>query len=206
MIIKVCGMRDAENIRAVEQVGIDWMGFVCSAKSPRFVSTCPAYLPDSVQRVGVFVNATEQEITEKVSRLKLDILQLHGEETPAFCVYIHQRTGLPILKAISIRDEEDFQLALPYQYLTCLHAFVFDTKCGTGGGSGRKFDWRILEAYQGTKPFLLAGGIAPQDAADILTLRHPLLLGVDLNSRFETAPAMKDVKALESFIKQLSHK
>lgn len=206
MIVKVCGMRDAQNIRAVEQLDVDWMGFICAPQSPRYVSQRPAFLPSKAQRIGVFVNASEQEIQEKVEQLGLNILQLHGQETPSYCEHIHHLTGLPILKAIAIQSEEDFQQALPYQNLPCVQAFVFDTKCSTGGGSGTKFDWHILDAYQGAKPFLLAGGIAPEDATDLLVINHHQLLGVDLNSRFECAPAMKDVERLKYFINQLSPK
>lgn len=201
MIIKVCGMRDAENIRAVETLGIDWMGFICWPKSPRDVKERPAYLP-ACTRVGVFVDAEIDYIKSKIKQLGLNRLQLHGKETPERCQEIAKVTGLPITKAISIRSVEDLQHVSAYEGIA--DHFLFDTKCKCVGGSGEQFDWDILQNYHGSLPFLLAGGIGPEDALRVLHFSHPKFAGIDLNSRFEKEPALKDAEGLKLFLNQLN--
>jgi len=196
MRIKICGMRDPENIRAVEEkVKPDMMGFIFWKGSKRCVTEVPAYLPQCT-RVGVFVNPTEEEVLQKVKDFGLNALQMHGEESPDFCRRIKEVTGLPIIKAISVSSEEVFKDAMFYDIAS---AFLFDTKCKCVGGSGEQFNWDILQHYKGDTPFLLAGGIGPGDEEKVRRWRHPRWIGIDLNSRFETAPALKDVEALAKF-------
>lgn len=195
-------MRDAENIRAAEALGPDMMGFILWERSPRHVAEVPAYLP-ACTRVGVFVDAPVAYIAEQAKAMGLNRIQLHGHETPEFCQEVHRATGLPITKAISVRTPEDIALHRAYDDLPAVDLYLFDTKCTCVGGSGEQFDWDVLQHYQGEKPFLLAGGIGPDDADRLRTFHHPRMAGIDLNSRFETAPAQKDIALLDSFLRNL---
>ncbi len=200
MIVKVCGMRDAENIRAVEKISPDWMGFICWQKSSRHVSELPPYLPKCT-RVGVFVDADIWYIQEMILLLGLNRIQLHGKETPDQCREIALATGLPVTKAISVLTWEDVQKAHAYEGI--VDYILFDTKCKCVGGSGEQFDWDVLQAYNGNTPFLLAGGIGPGDEERVKSFTHPCFAGIDLNSRFELSPAIKDAKQLETFIRNI---
>ena len=207
MIIKVCGMREPENIRAVEATGTDWMGFIFFQKSPRFVENVPDYLPQQSKRVGVFVNASIDEIVEKIKPFQLQLIQLHGRETPAFCRELRHRipADMKIIKMIPIATRNDIQMA--DSYTNDVDYFLFESKIptngGTYGGSGQQFDWSILQRYQGNVPFLLTGGIGEEDAEQIANFHHPQFIGIDLNSRFETAPALKDTKKIRAFVDKI---
>ena len=199
MIVKICGMREGENITDVERLQPDMMGFICWAGSKRYVETRPSYLP-AIPRVGVFVDAAIEEIVQKVSLLGLTHLQLHGNESPGFCRTVSQVTGLPILKALPIVEESDFANCSAYVAESSVDMLLFDTKCDRHGGCGKQFNWDILQSYKHAKPFLLAGGIGPDDAHRILAIRHPAFAGVDLNSQFESRPGVKDINKLKHFI------
>ena len=219
MIIKVCGMRDAENIREVESVGIDMMGFICWEGSPRFVREVPAYLP-RCPRVGVFVNPTLEYVKKCSQAFGFSFIQLHGTESPDFCQAVRQETGCKVIKTISIdlsqtsRPSPNLSLvgrganttgdsnnSSPYKGEVGRGSLLlFDTKCKTMGGSGRQFNWDILSGYRGEVPFLLSGGIGPEDAERLRQWHHPKCLGIDINSRFETAPGIKDINKIKSFI------
>lgn len=203
MIVKVCGMRDAENIREVEALGVDWMGFVFHRTSPRFVGELPDYLPQRAKRVGVFVDETEEQIMETVQLFRLDMVQLHGRETSDFCSRIRSK-GLKVIKAINVQNRFPSEEVSFYEG-TCDY-FLFDTKTPLPGGSGQKFDWSSLSAYRGTTPFLLSGGISPDDADRVEAFVHERCIGIDLNSRFETSPACKDTHLLQSFIDKIKRK
>lgn len=202
MIVKVCGMRQADNIRAVEESGADWMGFICYARSPRFVADTPSYLPHRAKRVAVFVNESIDSILARVATLKPNYLQLHGTETPEFCRQLHER-GFHIIKAFAPRAASDFERTVPY--LPFCDYLLFDTPCTGYGGSGKTFDWELLEHYHGNVPFLLSGGIRPDSLEALKRFRHPRWAGIDLNSGFETAPAIKDAVALSTFIQQIKN-
>ena len=196
MMIKVCGMRDAENIREVEAMGIDLMGFIFWPKSSRYVSERPAYLPTKCKRVGVFVDEDIEKVRHIADDYALGYIQLHGHESPEYCVLLK---GHKLIKAFNIATKEDLEATKPYEGL--VDYFLFDTKGKSVGGNGEKFDWTVLEAYQDDTPFLLSGGIGPDDAQRVKAFNHPKCIGIDLNSRFETAPAIKDVNKLKEFIK-----
>ena len=202
MIIKVCGMRDALNIREVESLGVDMMGFMCWNGSKRFVSLKPDYLPD-VCRVGVFVNPTVDEVVSKVRELGLNRIQLHGAETPEQCRTIHKATGLPIMKAVSIESQDDFSQCSAYDRADGVDMFLFDTKCSGWGGSGQEFDWSLLDSYDGSNPFILAGGIGPGAEERVVAIDHPKFRGIDLNSQFEVEPALKEISKLSVFINNI---
>jgi phosphoribosylanthranilate isomerase len=196
-------MREPENIRAVEEKAHpDMMGFIFWKGSKRYVSEPPAYLPECT-RVGVFVNPTEDEVLQKVKDFGLNAIQLHGQETPDFCRTIKKRTSMPIIKAFSIGEGDALRFTLhASRYEEIADLFLFDTKCKCVGGSGEQFDWDILHCYKGETPFLLSGGIGPGDEEKVKRWHHPRWVGIDLNSRFETAPAYKDVETLAKFVRE----
>ena len=198
MIGKVCGMRDAENIHEVEALGIDLIGFIFWPKSSRYVSERPAYLPTNCKRVGVFVDE-DIEVVKKIAQdYALDYIQLHGNETPDYCALLK---GHKLIKAFNIATAEDFVKTKPYEGI--VDYFLFDTKGKSVGGNGEKFDWSVLDDYHGTTPFILSGGIGPDDTARIRSFHHPQLAGIDLNSKFEDAPALKNIQKLKTFLEQL---
>ena len=198
LTIKVCGMRDSDNIRAVEQLGADWLGFIFWPKSSRYVDEKPAYLPTRCKRVGVFVDEDIRTVRQKADDYALDIIQLHGHESPA---YVSQLRQWKVIKAISVGSRNDLATSKAYEGL--VDYFLFDTKCKTVGGSGEHFDWTVLDAYDGHTPFLLSGGIGPDDAERILAFSHPRCVGIDVNSRFELSPGLKDAHQLREFIKKI---
>ena len=202
MIVKVCGMRDGDNIREVEQLSIDWMGFIFYPKSSRYVSEVPAYLPTKCKRVGVLVDASTDEIIKKIHDFYLDAIQLHGNESPEQISHLLSLTShLSIIKAFNIATAEDLKSTASYTGLA--DYFLFDTKGPSVGGNGEKFDWSVLSNYEGDTPFLLSGGIGPDDAARVSSFRHPKCVGIDLNSKFESSPAFKDVTTLSRFLNEI---
>ena len=198
-LIKVCGMRDAENIREVEALGIDLMGFIFWPKSSRYVSERPSYLPKKCKRVGVFVNEDIEQVKHIAADYALDYIQLHGSESPG---YVQQLHDWQVIKAISVSSRDDIATFKDYEGL--VDYFLFDTKCTCMGGSGQQFDWSVLDSYDGNTPFLLSGGIGPDDAERVKAFHHGKCIGVDLNSKFELSPALKDINKLQEFIKELS--
>ena len=246
-------MRDADNIREVEALGIDLMGFIFWNGSKRFVCHKPTYLPTHCQRVGVFVNEDIEQVKRLVEEYALDYIQLHGHESPA---YINQlkyslsigcspafypsgspshlpfswggvgelsegqknsigcspyqgelskglRGSLSIIKAFNIADPSDFEQTKAYE--GAAHFFLFDTKGKSVGGNGEQFDWNILDNYNGNTPFILSGGIGPDDASRIMAFKHPKCIGIDLNSRFEITPGLKDINKLKTFIQTIKN-
>ena len=222
MVIKVCGMRDAQNIREVSQLGVDMIGMIFYPKSPRYVemqSSHAGIIPDYVKediniksakspaRVGVFVDDMVQNIVTRVVNYRLDYVQLHGNEPREMCENLRLtldpdiRPGIKIIKAISVSDASDIQKYK--EYVGAVDLFLFDTKCKTVGGSGQQFDWQVLEQYDGEVPFLLSGGIGPEDASRLHAFHHPKCIGIDLNSRFEIEPGVKDAEKLKGFLNEI---
>lgn len=206
MLIKVCGMREPENIRQLQELAVDWIGLIFYPRSPRFFGgddRAVAALdtlrerPHPPRTVGVFVNASVEQMMETATRYRLDYLQLHGAESPDTC-YALQKRGWAVIKAFSIATEEDLQQAAAYEGR--VDYFLFDTKCEGYGGSGRVFDWNVLSAYFGATPFLLSGGIRPESLDALLRFSHPRWAGIDLNSGFEIRPGEKDIDRLRAFI------
>ena len=221
--IKVCGMRDADNVRAVAALDIDFLGFIFYPKSPRYAqkavpetelmtNTATASRRNDMvmrkpQRVGVFVDETPQAIIAHIHNDQLDYVQLHGHELPEMIDHLKRAVisdnhhSLKVIKAFSISKPDDLLQTKAYEGIADL--FLFDTPTESYGGSGKKFDWQMLQAYDGHTPFLLSGGIGPEDIDRIRTFEHPQCIGIDLNSRFETAPGIKDVEALRRFTENL---
>ena len=200
MIFKVCGMRDPENIRRIDLSGADWMGFVFYPPSPRRVESLPAFMPEYARRVGVFVDEPVENIQVRAKEFGLDYLQLHGSESPDDCLRLQDR-GLRVIKAFRIGTAGDLEATAAYE-AACSY-FLFDTKTPAYGGSGKTFDWTVLDAYTGSTPFLLSGGLDAECAEAVKRFAHPRFAGVDLNSGFETAPAVKDAGKLEKFIPKI---
>ena len=209
-LIKVCGMREAENIRAVEALGIRLMGFIFWPKSSRYVAGRPAYLPTQCKRVGVFVDEAIKTVKRIADDYALDYIQLHGHESPdyirtlrAACSICGCATAVPrLIKAFNIATIADLEQIAPYTGL--VDYFLFDTKGPSVGGNGQQFDWSVLSAYNDDTPFLLSGGIGPDDAQRLSAFHHEKCIGIDLNSRFELAPGLKDVAALHKFLNELN--
>ena len=206
LVIKVCGMREAENIREVEALGIDWMGLIFWPKSSRYVSEMPDYLPQDVKRVGVFVNEDLDTVKKKADDYALDLIQLHGSESPDYVRALKTPSSInpltsSIIKAFNIATAGDFEQTKDYEGL--VDYFLFDTKGPSVGGNGVQFDWDVLKDYHGKTPFLLSGGIGPDDAERIHAFHHPQCIGIDLNSRFELSPGLKDINKLKTFIQAL---
>jgi phosphoribosylanthranilate isomerase len=195
-------MREADNIRAVDALSIDFMGFIFWPHSSRYVAALPACLPQRAKRVGVFVDADMADLLQHAAQYGLHAVQLHGHENPAYVRQLRASVGqLTVIKAFNIATPNDLEQTVPYEGLA--DYFLFDTKGPSVGGNGKQFDWTVLNAYNGTTPFLLSGGIGPDDAPRIRSFHHPLLAGIDLNSRFETSPAVKDINQLNNFIKTI---
>ena len=207
-------MRDADNIRDISALGVDMIGLIFYPPSPRYVQQfssgagiIPDYAPDMGKtplRVGVFVDDMPQNIVTRVYNYKLDYIQLHGNEPRETLENLRAtidpdiKPKVKIIKAISVSSAEDIKKYK--EYVGAADLFLFDTKCKTVGGSGELFDWQVLQAYDGDVPFLLSGGIGPDDAERIQNFHHPKCIGIDLNSKFEIEPALKDVEKLKQFL------
>lgn len=207
-------MRDADNIRDISALGVDMIGLIFYPPSPRYVQQfssgagiIPDYAPDMGKtplRVGVFVDDMPQNIVTRVYNYKLDYIQLHGNEPRETLENLRAtidpdiNPNIKIIKAISVSSAEDIKKYK--EYVGAADLFLFDTKCKTVGGSGEQFDWQVLQAYDGDVPFLQSGGIGPDDAERIKNFHHPKCIGIDLNSKFEIEPALKDVEKLKQFL------
>lgn len=207
-------MRDADNIRDISALGVDMIGLIFYPPSPRYVQQfssgagiIPDYAPDMGKtplRVGVFVDEMPQNIVTRVYNYKLDYIQLHGNEPRETLENLRAtidpdiKPKIKIIKAISVSSGEDIKKYK--EYVGAADLFLFDTKCKTVGGSGEQFDWQVLQAYDGDVPFLLSGGIGPDDAERVKNFHHPKCIGIDLNSKFEIEPALKDVEKLKQFL------
>jgi phosphoribosylanthranilate isomerase len=204
MKIKICGMKFPENVQAVAALQPDFMGFIFYPKSPRYaepldVATLNA-LPKSIKKIGVFVNDSLENILTLVYKYSLDGVQLHGSENSEVCKKLKD-VGLIVLKAFPIAEVYNFRVTKAYEGV-CDY-FLFDTKTDAYGGSGLKFNWGMLDKYVGETPFLLSGGITSDDAEAILQIEHPKLAGIDLNSKFELSPGLKNVELLSGFINEI---
>jgi phosphoribosylanthranilate isomerase len=207
MIIKVCGMRDCQNIHEVAKLKPNMMGFIFYPKSKRYVgedfepASLQTVMPE-VQTVGVFVNEETDRVIALSRRYKLDFVQLHGNESPYMCEEIKEK-GIKVLKAFGIHADFDWKILNPY--IGACDYFLFDTNTQNYGGSGQKFDWNILHNYKLQYPFILSGGIGPEDVETIKKIKHLQLAGIDLNSCFEIEPGFKDILKLQTFMKALNN-
>nr|WP_295872162.1 phosphoribosylanthranilate isomerase [uncultured Chitinophaga sp.] len=202
MRIKVCGITRAADLQGLTDNQVDYAGFIFYEKSPRFaankIDARTVRETTGIRKVGVFVNATAEQIQRTVADYALDMVQLHGDETPAFCATI--RETVPVIKAFRIGDNADWETLLA-PYVPVTDYFLFDTASVKGyGGTGERFNWELLQQYPFDHPFLLSGGITPEDADIIRELELPALFAVDINSKFEDAPGIKNMEKVTLFV------
>jgi phosphoribosylanthranilate isomerase len=196
--IKVCGLINQENIDLLDELSLDYIGNIFFAKSPRNIT---APVESKVEKVGVFVNEDLGEIIFRIEAFGLSVVQLHGGESNAVCELVKE-FGVEVWKVLSIDEEFDLKELNNYP---AADLFLLDTKSPKHGGTGKKFDWRILEKINAESPkdFYLSGGIGESDAKEIKELKLNRLIGLDLNSKFEDEPGIKNIDKLKSFLKEL---
>lgn len=201
--MKVCGMRDAENINGLVKIAPDFMGMIFYDQSPRYVRHIAAEviesIPPSIKKTGVFVNADFSEIMKAVLSYQLQAVQLHGDEEVSLVKRLRNE-GLIVIKVFRIMDQlpdllDDFEGEVDY--------FLFDTRAKAYGGTGHHFDWSALKKYKHQTPYFLSGGLRIEDIQEIKSLKLPRLVGLDVNSKFETAPGMKDLNMVRELKKKL---
>ena len=206
MLTKICGLSDPESIRQLAALHPSMMGFIFYAFSPRnacaLLPSVVDEIPPEIERVGVFVDAPLDHIFHVADRYGLSTIQLHGKESADTCRELRAH-GLKVMKAFGIEDTVDWETLRPYE--GNVDRFIFDTATAYHGGSGRKFDWSVLNDYTLTTPFLLSGGIGPDDAQAVreAAASLPLMAGVDINSRFETRPGCKSPELVKAFMAAL---
>ncbi|WP_339879804.1 phosphoribosylanthranilate isomerase [uncultured Algoriphagus sp.] len=208
MKIKVCGMRNIDNIQnLIQEVNPDWMGLIFYSKSSRYVleDSAESIQKANVPKVGVFVNESIELVLKKVEEFNLSAIQLHGEESAEYVRELKWISDKKIWKVISVRETVDWDTLK--DYLGLIEYFLFDTATAQHGGSGKRFNWRVLEEYPFEEGFILSGGLDEGSASEILELaeKMPQLIGVDLNSKFEDAPGVKNIEKLKSFKRKLDH-
>ncbi|REG99738.1 phosphoribosylanthranilate isomerase [Flavobacterium aquicola] len=205
MKLKICGMKYPDNMLEVGLLLPDYMGFIFWQKSARYFDGEMPDLPKSIKKTGVFVNESIQGIEEKVIKYDLQAIQLHGQESVAFCSEIKTKFGasVEIIKVFSADENFDFSVLEPYE--SVCDYFLFDTKGKLPGGNGTTFDWKILENYPSSKPFFLSGGIGIEEldsVAAILKTDLPIY-AIDVNSKFEIEPGLKNINLVRT-IRELS--
>jgi len=225
MKLKICGMKYEDNMIAISELQPDYLGFIFYKKSTRFFDTSIPEIPKGIKKTGVFVNASQEEILNKVQVYDLQAVQLHGSESVKFCEELQEKLNsiaddemlnqvqhdnfnmyIEIIKVFSIKDEFDFTTLKPYEAF--VDYFLFDTKGKLPGGNGVTFDWTVLENYPSKKPFFLSGGIGletlPKLEEFLKSKASNYCYALDINSKFEIAPGLKNVEELERFKKVIS--
>lgn len=204
MKLKVCGMKYQDNIKAVAALQPDYLGFIFHEKSARYFKGDLPAIPSTIKKVGVFVDADLKEVIKLIKTHKLQIVQLHGSESPEYCKNLKSQ-GVEIIKVFSIKDQFDFDNLKPYESVCGF--YLFDTKGKLPGGNGYTFDWTVLKNYTSSKPYFLSGGIGLQELENIKAFLNKkeskLCHAIDVNSQFETAPGLKNIEKLKEFKSQL---
>ncbi|TDN88730.1 phosphoribosylanthranilate isomerase [Salegentibacter sp. 24] len=206
-------MKNPENISKVARLQPDYMGFIFYKKTPRHFDAEIPEIPSKIKKTGVFVNEAIDVILEKVKKHDLNAIQLHGEESAAFCAelkILFTQTPVEIIKVFSANDDFDFKLLKDFENV--IDYFLFDTKGKNKGGNGITFNWEILKNYPSNRPFFLSGGIGPQEVEEIKELqtyflkkgKDNLLYAIDVNSKFEDQPGQKNIENLEGFLKEFN--
>lgn len=207
--VKVCGMTQAAQVNELDAMGVEFAGFIFYPKSPRYVFRhMPALeikkIKGKINKVGVFVNATKEEILKTVDDCGLYLVQLHGDETPKFCESIADY--ITVVKAFRIGVDENIEWKIR-NYVDVCDMYMFDTATSQYGGSGKKFNWQLLKELSFNKPFFLSGGIQPEDAEDLRSFQQwkvsKDLFAVDINSGFEVTPGIKNMPVLHQFLKTI---
>ena len=202
MKLKICGMKYPDNILEVGSLLPDYMGFIFWDKSARYFDGVIPQLPKSIKKVGVFVNETAEIILAKAQKYDLQAIQLHGQESVEFCQELKEnlkQVQIKIIKVFSVDDSFDFEVLKPFE--TVCDYFLFDTKGKLPGGNGTTFDWKVLEKYPSSKPFFLSGGIGIEEmeAVNEISKTNLPLYAIDVNSKFEIEPGLKNTEKLNSF-------
>lgn len=208
MRIKVCGMTRLDQIAALDEMGVEFAGLIFYPKSPRYIKRFHLSAIDlkreklQISRVGVFVNETADEILRVVDEWRLHMVQLHGDESPKFCEQISDH--ITTIKAFRIGKNENIDWKI-HPYRESVDMFLFDTVGVSYGGNGEQFDWKLLEEANIQKPFFLSGGIGPEDEKRVLEFAEGQrnLFSLDVNSRFETAPGIKDLNLITPFVRAI---
>jgi phosphoribosylanthranilate isomerase len=210
MRIKVCGLTNANQVRQLNELGIEFAGFNFYKRSPRYVhktmpSTAIKKMRSKINKVGVFVDEDADELLRTVDDCGLYLVQLHGNESPRYCEKISNY--ITVIKVFRLLDDDNVEWKIK-DYYDAADMFMFDTETPAFGGSGKKFNWQILKDIKINKPFFLAGGISPEDADEIKKFEQQTaakdLFAIDINSKFEVMPGMKDVDLVKTFRKKLS--
>jgi len=204
MKLKVCGMKYQDNILEVSALNPDYMGFIFYEKSPRRISEPAPEVPKNIKKVGVFVNASTDTITKNIDEFGLNVVQLHGDETAEFCKNIRTK-NIEIIKVFSVKNNFNFNKLKPFE--AHVDYFLFDTKGPNPGGNGYCFDWSILENYDSKTPYFLSGGIGLEEIETLNEFKNSAAAkqcyAIDVNSKFEIKPALKDSIKLKKFIERL---
>jgi phosphoribosylanthranilate isomerase len=204
--VKVCGLRYPDNIQQLIRLKPDFMGFILFPGSKRYVGDnyiLENGIPKTIKKVGVFVNAVIKDVIHWINRLNLDMVQLHGSEPPEYCNEIHD-LGIKVIKSFGI--DQNFEFSVLEEFEPFCHYFLFDTISPHHGGSGQKFDWALLQKYDGDIPVFLSGGIEPDDAETIKNFNLKKISGIDINSRFEISPGLKDINLISEFLEKIRSK
>lgn len=203
--IKICGLKHPDNIREVMALQPDYIGFICYPGSKRFVDKLnPNWVNGlkGVKKTGVFVNADIHDVKAAIEQYGFQAIQLHGVETPAYCASL-KNPGVEIIKAFGVNEQFDWTTTNAYENVA--DYYLFDTKSDQHGGTGKHFNWALLEGYTGTKSFFLSGGISAENIANALQLSDDRLYALDLNSRFETTPGTKDIALLRNTLQTINN-
>ena len=195
-------MRNPQNITDIAALNPDYLGFIFYEKSKRYVGevfdeAATYHLPKGIKKIGVFVNASMEYVLSKVKRYGLDLVQLHGEESPEFCRDL-QRNNIPVIKVFAVGQTFDFSVLEPYK--PHCNYFLFDTKGKEKGGNGTVFNWEVLKDYDNEKPFFLSGGLSLENVGKVKELQGLNIVAIDVNSGFEVAPALKDVEKVKQLM------
>lgn len=208
MRIKVCGMTQKEQVESLSALGVSFAGFIFYPKSPRYVFREMTALQirkvNNINKVGVFVNAPMDEVLHLVDECRLQMVQLHGDETPKYCDRLADYVS--VVKAFRLSDNDSVEwMTRPFDDV-CDH-YLFDTMGAGYGGTGKKFDWTVLQNQQINKPFFLSGGIEKGDEEKIRTFAGEAvaknLFALDINSKFETSPGVKNLALVQDFVQHL---
>lgn len=206
MKIKVCGMKYEENIHELQALQPDYMGFLFFSGSKRFIDMKIPEISKDIEKIGVFVNQDENEVLSRVHTNALAGVQLHGEESPAYVEQLRiqlKDSDVKIIKAFPVGVSMDWDQLRPYE--AACDYFLFDTKGKDRGGNGIQFDWDLLSGYRLKTEYFLSGGIGPDDLQALKVFRKSdqakLCHAIDVNSRFELSPGMKDIEKLRKFIR-----
>lgn len=203
--VKVCGLTNPLNVKAISESGADFIGFIFYRDSKRYVGQTPdktlfSNVSKGIRRTGVFVDEQPSIVLELAEYAGLDVIQLHGNESVNYCKFL-KANGLLIIKVFGVG--KDFDPRMTDNYSEVCDYFLFDTKCEKPGGSGNKFDWGKLENYHFRKPFFLSGGIGPEDTNIKAAVLNSQFFAVDINSRFEISAGIKDSECVKNFINEI---